>query len=56
MTSPAITVREEASTLEIMEIFNTRNINRVPVLDGAGKLSGIVSRGDLLRAQPVGRE
>ena len=56
MTSPAITVHEEASTLEIMEIFNARNINRVPVLDGTGKLSGIVSRGDLLRAQPAGRE
>jgi CBS-domain-containing membrane protein len=56
MTSPAITVREEASTLEIMEIFNTRNINRVPVLDSAGKLSGIVSRGDLLRARPARRE
>lgn len=56
MTTPAITVREGTSTLEIMEILNTRGINRVPVLDGAGKLAGIVSRGDLLRAQALGRE
>ena len=35
---------EDTSTLEIMEIFATRNINRAPVVDGSGKLVGIVSR------------
>jgi len=51
MAVPAITVREDTSTLEIMEIFATRNINRVPVIDGSGKLVGIVSRADMLRAR-----
>jgi CBS domain-containing protein len=39
-----------------MDLFTTRNINRVPVLDGSGKLSGIVSRADILRAQTSPRE
>jgi CBS-domain-containing membrane protein len=51
MAAPAISVREEASTREIMEIFSARNINRVPVIDGSGRLAGIVSRADILRAQ-----
>lgn len=56
MAAPAVTVRENTSTREIMEIFTLRTINRVPVLDGAGKLAGIVSRADLLRAQTFPRE
>ena len=50
MSAPAITVGEDTSTLEIMEIFSTRNINRVPVIEVSGKLAGIVSRADILRA------
>ena len=56
MATPAITVREDTSTLEILEIFSTRNINRVPVIDGSGRLAGIVSRADILRAQATPRE
>lgn len=51
MAAPAITVREDTSTLEIMEVFAARNINRAPVVDGSGKLVGIISRADILRAQ-----
>jgi len=56
MAAPAITVREDTSTLEIMRIFTTMRINRVPVVDGSGKLAGIVSRADILRAQTAPRE
>lgn len=56
MKAPAITVREDTSTLEIMRIFTTMHINRVPVIDGSGKLDGIVSRADILRAQTAPRE
>ena len=51
MVAPAITVREETSTLEITEIFAARKINRVPVIDGSGRLAGIVTRADILRTQ-----
>ena len=56
MAAPAITVREDTSTLKITEIFSTKEINRVPVIDDSGKLAGIVTRADILRAQTARRE
>jgi len=50
MTSPAIIVREDATVFEISNIFFLKNINRVPVTDREGKLLGIVSRADIVRA------
>lgn len=50
MASPAVTVKEESSALEIIDLFNNRKVNRVPVLDSSGMLTGIVSRADILRA------
>ena len=53
MTSPAITVREDATVFEISNIFFEKNINRVPVTDREGKLLGIVSRADIVRASMI---
>jgi CBS domain-containing membrane protein len=55
MAAPAITVREDVSTIEITALFAARSINRVPVVDGSGKLAGIVARADILRAQTAAR-
>jgi CBS domain-containing protein len=49
MTPDVLTVDVEASVEEIMEILDTRRIQRVPVTNG-GRLVGIVSRPDVLRA------
>ena len=49
MTSPAITVSEETSVFEIVNIFAEQKINRVPVVNEEKKLVGIVSRADVLR-------
>ncbi len=51
MTSPAVTVSAETTVQEIMGLFEAKNINRVPVVDAAGKLAGIVSRDDIIRAR-----
>jgi CBS domain-containing protein len=48
MTSPAITVYEDTSIMEIDNRMRNRRINRVPVLNQMDKLSGIVTRTDLL--------
>jgi CBS-domain-containing membrane protein len=48
MSTPAVTVAEDTQVLEIIKLFKEKGINRVPVLDTQGRLSGIVSRGDLL--------
>jgi len=50
MTFPAITVGPETSVREIAALFSSKGINRVPVTDLQGRLLGLVSRGDLVRA------
>jgi CBS domain-containing membrane protein len=50
MSSPAVTVREETALTEIAAVFTERGINRVPVVDGEGRLVGIVSRADVVGA------
>ncbi|MHB8881529.1 MAG: CBS domain-containing protein [Thermodesulfovibrionales bacterium] len=55
MASPAITVQEETPVFEITNLFNKRKINRAPVIDRSGRLTGIVSRADILRALPGGQ-
>jgi CBS domain-containing membrane protein len=49
MTAPAVTVSEKATLAEMTDLFARKGINRVPVIDATGKLSGIVSRADIIR-------
>ena len=49
MTSPAVTVNEETSVMEIANILTGKNINRVPVINREGHLVGIISRADIVR-------
>ncbi len=50
MSTPALTVRADTPVGEIAALFAARHINRVPVTGEDGRLLGIVSRGDLIRA------
>jgi CBS domain-containing protein len=50
MTSPAITVLEDAPLFEIASIFAEKKINRVPVTDKNDHLLGIVARSDIFQA------
>jgi len=49
MTEQAVTVTEEATAAQVAHLLEERNIRRVLVLRD-GKLAGLVSRADLLRA------
>jgi CBS domain-containing protein len=49
MTAPAITVQEDIVLSEITSLLAKNNINRVPVVDPGGRLTGIVSRADIVR-------
>ncbi len=48
MTSPAITIHPDATIPAAARLMNSRHIKRLPVVDPAGTLIGIVSRRDLL--------
>jgi CBS-domain-containing membrane protein len=49
MTSPVITVHEDAVLRDIKALLTKNGINRVPVIDHKGCLTGIVSRADIVR-------
>lgn len=49
MTSPAITVSPETGVVRAARLLDRHRVKRLPVIDPAGRLVGIVSRRDLLR-------
>jgi CBS-domain-containing membrane protein len=49
MTSPAVTIGPDASIAEAARLLHRHRIKRLPVVDPAGPLLGIVSRADLLK-------
>lgn len=50
MTSNPMTIAPDASISQAADIMLTKRVNRLPVVDHTGKLIGIVTRNDLLRA------
>lgn len=48
MTTPAISLKENATVLEINNVFQEKQLNRVPVVDQKDFLQGIVTRADIL--------
>jgi CBS domain-containing protein len=49
MTSPAVTVRADATLVQAARQMAHHHVKRLPVVDQLGLLVGIVSRGDLLK-------
>jgi CBS domain-containing protein len=61
MTSPAVTITPRRDVSEAARRMVEQGVNRLPVLSEAGKLVGIVTRADLVRAfvrsdDEIGRE
>jgi signal transduction histidine kinase len=50
MSSPVRTVRPERLCPEVIEAMRTQGFRRYPVVDGEGRLLGLVTQTDLLRA------
>jgi CBS domain-containing protein len=48
MSSPAVTVSPDDSVEHAARLMYTRALKRLPVTDGAGRLTGIVTRTDIL--------
>ncbi|WP_031161501.1 CBS domain-containing protein [Streptomyces durhamensis] len=49
MSSPAVTVHADATLPEAARVMALRHVKRLPVVNAAGVLEGVVSRGDLLK-------
>jgi CBS domain-containing protein len=56
MTRDVITVGPNSSVTEIASLLLRRRISGVPVVDGHGKLLGLVSEGDLVRRVEIGTD
>lgn len=50
MSSPPVTVLEDTPITEVAALMTASHVNRVPVVSRQGRLVGIVSRADLIRA------
>jgi CBS domain-containing protein len=50
MTKPVITTGPEADIREIALTLDEKRIKRLPVVDEQGKLIGVISRADIVRA------
>ena len=50
MNSPAVTVAPDTPVKDIAGLLTQKSINRVAVTDPAGRLLGLVSRGDIVKA------
>jgi CBS domain-containing protein len=49
MSAPAVLARPEWTVVQAARTMDARGVKRLPVVDGTGRLVGIVSRADLLR-------
>ncbi|WP_168161210.1 CBS domain-containing protein [Desulfatibacillum aliphaticivorans] len=50
MTFPVITAQRSNTISELSKMLAEHQINRIPVVDGKGRLVGIVSRGDIVES------
>jgi acetoin utilization protein AcuB len=52
MSEDVVTIGPETSLPEAHQIMTSRQIRRLPVVDGNGRLIGLITRGDVRGAQP----
>jgi CBS domain-containing protein len=56
MTRDVITITPEMPIVDVANLLLSRKISAVPVVDGEGRLIGIVSEGDLIHRSEIGTE
>lgn len=54
MTSPAITIGNDATIEDAATLMHDRKVSRLPVVNSSGRLVGIIARGDIVRAIVLG--
>ncbi len=56
MTRPVVSVTPDTTILEAANTMLQKHVSGLPVIDGAGKLVGIVSEGDFIRRAEISTE
>jgi CBS domain-containing protein len=56
MTRPVITVTLETKIVEAANTMLQKHVSGLPVVDGSGKLVGIISEGDFIRRSEIGTQ
>ena len=51
MTTEVVTVDQDAPFKQVAELLAERRVSALPVLDGQGRVVGVVSEADLLRKE-----
>jgi len=54
MTRPVVTVTPETTIVDAANLMLQRHVSGLPVVDGTGKLVGVVSEGDFIRRSEIG--
>jgi CBS domain-containing protein len=54
MTAKPVTVRADATVEDAATLMHDKRVSRLPVVDSTGRLLGIVTRSDILRAMVAG--
>ena len=54
MTRPVVTVTPDTTIVDAAHLMLQRHVSGLPVVDGAGKLVGVVSEGDFIRRSEIG--
>ena len=50
MTAQVLTTKPQTTVAEVVRIMDEKKVRRLPVVDKGGKLIGIISRADILKA------
>jgi CBS domain-containing protein len=56
MTREVVSIAPEASVMEAVRLMLQHKVSGLPVIDGAGRLQGVVTEGDFLRRVETGTE
>lgn len=56
MTTPVVTVTPETNVQEVARLLLDNRISAVPVVDGEGRVVGMLSEGDLMRRAETGTD
>jgi CBS domain-containing protein len=56
MSDNPLTIKSEKKAKDAARLMNEKRIDRLPVIDDAGKVVGIITRGDIVRIMALGEE